>query len=57
MDENLIEAQWIRMGEGDEEHFKCSSCKMMWFLAYGDPFDNEMYFCPRCGVRMGREVV
>lgn len=46
-------AKWIRIPEENgEEHYQCSECKMMWFLAMGDPIQNEMYYCPRCGKRM-----
>jgi uncharacterized paraquat-inducible protein A len=45
-------AQWIRIGIGDEERFQCSACDMVWFLAYGTPIQNEMFYCPRCGAKM-----
>ena len=44
-------AEWIRI-EKPDEHFQCSECGMKWFLAQGTPLDNEMYYCPRCGVKL-----
>ncbi len=49
-------AEWIRIPEENgEEHFQCSSCGMMWFLAAGNPIQNEMFYCPRCGKKMKTE--
>ena len=46
-------ADWVRVPEENgEEHFKCSNCGMVWFLAFGNPLENEMNFCPRCGIKM-----
>ena len=44
-------AKWIRI-EKPDEHFECSECGMKWFLAFGDPLQNEMYYCPRCGTKL-----
>ena len=55
------QAQWIRVRIGNDdgsfdEYFMCSSCDMKWFLATGDPIQNEMFYCPRCGKKMAEEV-
>jgi len=47
---------WVRSVENGEELFRCSSCDMIWFLAIGDPIENEMYYCPRCGSKMDTTV-
>ncbi len=52
MEEEKKTARWIRRGNVDDERFECSACGMTWFLAYGNPIENEMFFCPRCGTRM-----
>ena len=44
-------AEWIKIDKPDE-HFKCSACGMKWFLAFGNPIENEMFYCPRCGEKM-----
>ena len=36
----------------DENVYECSKCGKYWMLNYGDPYDNEMNFCPRCGTPM-----
>ena len=50
-------AKWVQIGINEEERFQCSVCGMVWFLADGNPIDNEMYYCPRCGTRMDGHVV
>jgi rubrerythrin len=34
----------------DEEYWECSECGLMWSLNDGNPFDNEMRHCPKCGL-------
>lgn len=36
----------------DENVYECSKCGKHWLLNDGDPYDNEMNFCPRCGTPM-----
>lgn len=38
-------------GWGDT-HYRCSVCGDEWYLEDGNPKDNNMNFCPRCGARM-----
>lgn len=38
-------------GWGDT-HYRCSVCGEEWYLEDGNPKDNNMNFCPRCGARM-----
>ena len=47
---DIYTSKWIKLGTYDgDEHFKCPNCGMQWFLAYGGPLENEMFYCPRCG--------
>lgn len=41
-------------GWGDT-HYRCSVCGEEWYLEDGNPKDNNMNFCPRCGARMEQE--
>lgn len=46
-------AYWVVVEEENgEEHYMCSNCEMEWFLAFGNPIENEMHYCPRCGYSM-----
>ena len=46
-------AEWKTIKDPDGEvHFQCSACGMQWFLAFGTPAQNEMFYCPRCGKKM-----
>lgn len=38
-------------GWGDT-HYRCSVCGEEWYLEDGNPKENNMNFCPRCGARM-----
>jgi hypothetical protein len=47
---------WSESGDG--EYWE-GSCGVAWTLTDGTPTDNEMHFCPRCGLRLreaGRSV-
>ena len=57
MNEEKKTAEWISVGFGEEERFQCSGCGMVWFLYEGNPIENEMYYCPRCGRKMGEQIV
>lgn len=41
-------------GWGDT-HYRCSVCGEEWYLEDGNPKDNNMNFCPRCGARMMKD--
>jgi hypothetical protein len=30
----------------------CSNCDLAWALNDGDAYDNEMFYCPKCGAKM-----
>ncbi|PKN96964.1 MAG: hypothetical protein CVU42_17705 [Chloroflexi bacterium HGW-Chloroflexi-4] len=32
--------------------YECSECGLLWNLTEGDPEDNEMKFCPKCGSKI-----
>lgn len=32
--------------------YRCSVCGEEWYLEAGNPKENNMNFCPRCGARM-----
>lgn len=44
--------RWIPW-DGVEVTYKCSICGADWDCLEGTPMDNEMYYCPNCGARMG----
>ena len=45
-----------RWEELDEEGcYSCSVCGNPWIIIDGTPQDNEMYFCPHCGAKMGEK--
>lgn len=33
----------------DGTHYTCPFCGVVWCLNEGDPEDNDMNFCPKCG--------
>lgn len=39
--------QW-RQEDEDSNNWECSACGLTFFFEDGDPFDNEMRFCPGC---------
>jgi rubredoxin len=39
--------QW-RQEDEDSNNWECSACGLTYFFEDGDPFDNEMRFCPGC---------
>lgn len=43
-------------GDCGDTHYRCSVCGEEWCLEVGEPKDNNMYFCPRCGARMDGEA-
>ena len=40
----------------DFNTWKCSKCGLLWHLAVDTPLKNEMYYCPKCGRKIIREV-
>ena len=40
----------------DFNTWKCSKCGLLWHLAADTPIENEMYYCPKCGRKIIREV-
>ena len=36
----------------DGSLFECSNCGEIWELACGNPADNHLNFCPRCGAEV-----
>ena len=55
MENGMTEAHWIKLFD-DEVKFECSECGVDWVLDEGTPFDNEMYYCPRCGAKMSEFI-
>lgn len=50
--------RWIPsdMGGGEpDEAYICSECGEPWILNEGTPEENNMRYCPACGVRMDKE--
>ena len=36
--------------------WECQKCKLLWILCNdGGPFENEMFYCPKCGRKIERE--
>ena len=46
--------EWVQDGVYDEESntWTCNKCGEVWMLNEGTPEENNMNFCPRCGVPM-----
>lgn len=34
-------------------HWMCTNCGVEWVFNDGSPEENEAYYCPKCGARMG----
>ena len=49
----MMTGRWIEedTGYGDTV-FVCSNCGETWTLFCGDPYENNMNFCPQCGAYM-----
>lgn len=50
--------RWIPsdMGGGEpDEAYVCSECGELWALIDGTPAENNMRYCPACGVCMDKE--
>ena len=39
-------------GTDSDEYYECSNCGEPWVLIAGTPKDNNMNFCPNCGIDM-----
>lgn len=51
--EEKPEGMWIEQGGYDgDSYFECSICGEPWELFAGEPKDNNMNYCPKCGSRM-----
>lgn len=51
--------RWIPtdMGSGEpDEAYVCSACGEAWFLVSGNPEENNMNYCPRCGAKIYEEA-
>lgn len=49
-------AEWIdRTEEPGAGYWECSYCGEPWVLIEGTPAENNMNYCPNCGVKMDRE--
>ncbi len=44
-------AEYILEDE-DNNVYKCLHCEMEWVLMDGNPVENEMSFCPKCGLKI-----
>ena len=44
---------WIELTDyvGDT-YYDCSACGESWTTIEGDPWDNGMNYCPKCGTKM-----
>ena len=36
----------------DFNSYQCKNCGLAWMLNDGNPAENEMNYCPKCGARM-----
>ena len=36
----------------EENVWECSECGEYWLLNDGDPYENQFYYCPKCGAQM-----
>lgn len=48
---------WKLVQDYDDEHWQCSACGCEWYLADGNPEENNMHYCPECGAKMDEEVM
>ena len=46
--------KWIQMDKSNEDLWVCSECHQAQQLFEGTPEDNEWYYCPHCGAKMGK---
>lgn len=46
---HITQGHWI---ESDHGSYVCSACGEDWVLNDGNPEENHMNYCPRCGARM-----
>ena len=51
----VVHARWIEWDDGEGDTFECSACGEVWTLNAGNPIENNMHYCPRCGARMDEE--
>jgi len=42
------ECEWVQTDE-DGGSWKCNECDFRWDFIDGDPFENDMKYCPKCG--------
>ena len=40
--------QYVQEDE-DSDEWSCSKCDNIWILNSDNPFENEMFYCPKCG--------
>ncbi len=43
------ETTWTLDTTGDWEYWECAGCGVLWTFSYGDPSDNDLNYCPKCG--------
>ena len=45
--------EWEEVSEDYEDtYYRCTCCGDEWYLEAGNPKENGMYFCPKCGAKM-----
>lgn len=49
--EPVVHSAWT-VHDPDFNSYQCKNCGLAWMLNDGNPFENEMNYCPKCGARM-----
>ena len=52
--EPVVHSAWT-VHDPDFNSYQCKNCGLAWMLNDGNPFENEMNYCPRCGAKMQTE--
>ena len=49
----VVHGHWIeRTDYVGDTYYDCSACGESWTTIEGDPWDNGMAYCPKCGSKM-----
>ena len=47
---------WLQYDDEDANAWECSICHNVWQLNEGNPEDNHMNFCPKCGACLSMKL-
>ncbi len=43
---------WISTKEENYSIWECQNCKVAWQFEYDGPEENELNYCPKCGMKI-----